>query len=183
MSSNSIRLRALLLVGSVVAIGVSTVSGCPGTIDDIDRFKTSAGSACDVEGNLFPTKCADALCHNPTDHVAGLDLVSPGVPSRVVGQTASPMDECVGELIVDPADPENSLIYSKLLEPPPCGTRMPFTKPELSEEEKQCVLDWIGTLGAGGGMGGMGMGGMATGGAMGGMGGMGMGGAGGAGGN
>lgn len=183
MSSNSIRLRALLLLGSIVTIGVSTVSGCPGTIDDIDRFKTTAGSACDVEGTLFPTKCTDALCHNATDLIADLDLESPGLPSRVVGQASSPDEECPGELLVDPANPEASLLYAKLVDPPPCGSPMPFTGDPLTEEEVQCVLTWIEGLGAGGATTtGGGMGGMGTGGAMGGMGGMAMGG-GGAGGN
>ena len=46
--------------------------------------------------------------------------------------------------IIDPNDPENSLLYNKLLDPPVCGQQMPFlTSKKLTATDKQCILDWI----------------------------------------
>jgi hypothetical protein len=50
-----------------------------------------------------------------------------------------------GKIMVDPAHPENSLLYQKEIEGNGgCGSQMPFTavKP-LSLTEQKCILDWI----------------------------------------
>lgn len=181
-------LRAAALLLSSACAFAFALSGCPGVLCDgtdanddglIDACPPFKSGPCNAVTDIFPTQCADAACHNPTDAIAGLDLVSPDVASRVVGQQASTADMCTGRLLVDPNAPEDSLLYSKLNDPPPCGVQMPFSKPELTEPEKQCVLDWIKTLGGGGstttagGMGGTPGGGMGGTPPMGGMGGMG----------
>jgi hypothetical protein len=180
---HSRRLRTLFLLGAFSALTAATVAGCPGTIDDLTPFQ---GGACNVEGQLFQQKCSDSTCHNATDLAGTLDLVSPDLASRVVGQPGSV--DCPGEILVDPADPENSLILTKLEDSPPCGNRMPLIGDPLTDQEKDCVLQWVQSLGTGGttsagGMGGAPMGGMG-GAPMGGMGGAGgAGGTGGAAGN
>ena len=44
--------------------------------------------------------------------------------------------------LVDTAQPEKSLLYTKLTAQPPCGGRMPGGEP-LTEAEMSCVLNWI----------------------------------------
>ena len=68
-----------------------------------------------------------------------LDLVSPGLASRVVGVVA----KGCSVMLADPADPEGSLIYQKLSPTPPCGAPMPLARPPLSRAEVACVLAWI----------------------------------------
>jgi hypothetical protein len=180
--------RALAVLASLSTLGVSLVAGCPGEIENPERFKTTAGvGTCNVEGDIFPTFCADTTCHNAEDAAGMLDLVTADVAARVVGQPASV--DCPGEVLADPQNPEDSLLYTKLFPPPdvPCGSQMPLVGTKLTEEQQQCVLDWIAGLETsaavttGGGMGGMGGGGGMASGGMAGM--AGMGGAGGAGGN
>jgi hypothetical protein len=43
---------------------------------------------------------------------------------------------------IDSAEPEKSLIYTKLTAPP-CGTKMPILPPYVSATEAACVLSWI----------------------------------------
>jgi len=68
-----------------------------------------------------------------------LDLISPGVAGRVVGKEAK---GCSGTL-ADPDNPSGSLLYEKLLEHPSCGARMPLSHSPLSNEEIECVKEWI----------------------------------------
>jgi hypothetical protein len=69
----------------------------------------------------------------------GLDLESPGVAARVV---RTPAKECAGSL-ADPASPESSWLYQKLLASPSCGTQMPLARPALSAVDVACVRSWI----------------------------------------
>jgi hypothetical protein len=167
---------ALALVSLTMAM-MGWMASCAGELQDPERFGSAGTAGCvDVVTVLFPQKCGTTACHNPTDHQAGLDLVSPGVDARVNG-VVSTSDDCPGQTIADPSDPEGSLLLSKLSDTPPCGARMPFATTPLSAVETDCIREWVAGLTPG----------MATGGGMAGMGGMGgsaggMGGAGGAGG-
>ena len=47
-------------------------------------------------------------------------------------------------VLVDPAAPEQSIMYRKVNEDaPPFGTRMPQTGEQLSSYERGCLLEWI----------------------------------------
>jgi hypothetical protein len=174
---------AMLLFG-----GIASLAGCPGTLENPERFKTDGGACPDVPTVTFANKCATDGCHVTPVLAGNLDLAAAGLEARVAGVQGS----CNTDLLADPANPQDSLLYTKLDSAPPCGSKMPLVG-TLEESEKQCILEWIGTLtnptttsssgggmggggGAGGGAGGMGGAGGAGGGAGG------MGGAGGAGG-
>jgi hypothetical protein len=45
--------------------------------------------------------------------------------------------------LIDKAQPEQSLLYTKLMPQPTCGTRMPTASGALTAPEMACVLDWI----------------------------------------
>ena len=146
---------AVFVVGT--ALGVLLLTGCPGTLDDKERFMVDAGSAgrasndaaapsgaglgsCgDVVTRIFVPSCGGTGCHGATGPQNDLDLVSPGVAARVVGVSGI---GCASPL-ADPANPEASLIYQKLSPTPPCGSPMPLARPALSEEDAACVLAWI----------------------------------------
>jgi len=115
-------------------------AACPGRLRDKDRFLGEAGAACgDVVANVFVPKCGSSNCHGGSAPQQGLDLVSAGVATRVVGVTAK---ACAATL-ADPEDPEASLLYTKLAPNPPCGGQMPLAQPPLSDAEAACVLKWI----------------------------------------
>jgi hypothetical protein len=128
------------LAGSAVA--------CAAPLDDPARFLdggTASTASCevDVESEILATRCAGSVCHSATEQkAAGLDLVSPGVAERVAN-IASASEECGGSMLVVPGDPGGSLLYQKLGEAPPCGSRMPLAQEPLSEDETDCVRGWI----------------------------------------
>ena len=138
------RLR-LVLVSSLAA---AAASACAAPLDDPARFLdggaiSEASCEVDPESEILAVRCAGSVCHSATDQkAAGLDLVSPGVADRV-RNVASPSAECGGSMLVVPGDPGGSLLYQKLGETPPCGSRMPLAQDPLSEEEIGCVASWI----------------------------------------
>jgi hypothetical protein len=117
--------------GSTSSAGSAGVAGSAG----------SAGSdACgDVVTRIFVPSCGGTGCHNDTSPQQDLDLVSPGVAARVVGVTGK---QCL-QLLADPQNPEQSLLYQKLSVRPDCGAQMPLARPALSSTDVACVLSWI----------------------------------------
>ncbi|MEO8901971.1 MAG: hypothetical protein ABI488_08890 [Polyangiaceae bacterium] len=146
-----------------VAAALAFLAGCPGTLSDKERFLVDAGDQdtgdadanngpCgDVVARIFVPSCGGTGCHSAMAPQQGLDLVSPGVASRVVGVIAKGCPVA----IADPANPTGSLIYQKLSPSPPCGSPMPLARPPLSDADATCVFNWIVAQGApGGGSGG-----------------------------
>jgi hypothetical protein len=122
-------------------------AACAGTLDDPARFDTQAlsdsgladgGAACPDVPALFAQACSGAGCHGPTDPIQGLDLQSSDLASRLVNVHAMG-----GGLLIDPANPNKSVIYTKLIPTPPFGARMPSGKPALDDATVACVLSWV----------------------------------------
>lgn len=137
------------LLGAVVMVSAAAglvvgAAGCPGVLDDPDRFR---GDFCsDIETELFPQKCSSGDCHDAIEPEAMLDLQSPGVAARLVGITGQG-EECFmqGTLVIA-GNAEGSLLYQKLNDTQPCGARMPFIGDALTEQEIGCVATWIEAL-------------------------------------
>lgn len=91
---------------------------------------------------LFVEKCSSGACHEGPAAAAGLDLVAPGLATRLVLQSSS---QC-GGMIADPSDPEGSTLVEKLRPDPGCGVAMPLGADLLPEEDVQCVVEWISGL-------------------------------------
>lgn len=137
----------------VLAISaLSFLAGCPGTLADKELYEAAldgaggptgadgaAGPCGDVVARIFVPTCGGTGCHGARAPQQDLDLVSPGVASRVVGVAG----KGCSVVLADPADPEGSLIYQKLLPIPPCGSPMPLARPPLSRADAACVLAWI----------------------------------------
>jgi hypothetical protein len=143
-----------------LALALSLLSGCPGKLSDKQEFldyaaahpntgvagddPAAAGAASvdpcgDVVTRVLVPSCGGTGCHSATAPQQGLDLVSPDVTSRVVGVSA----KVCGSILVDPQNPEASLMYQKLLPLPKCGAQMPLARPPLSSSDTACVLAWI----------------------------------------
>jgi hypothetical protein len=149
MRTNSSAWSWLLAIGAL-----SLLAGCPGTLADKELYEAAldgatsradgstggdAGPCGDVVARIFAPSCGGSGCHGASAPQQDLDLVSPGLSSRVVGVTGK---GCAVTL-ADPADPEGSLIYQKLSPAPPCGSPMPLARPPLSRADAACVLAWI----------------------------------------
>ena len=96
------------------------------------------GGACPDVPTLFAQTCAAGACHSATNMAVGLDLESPNLAFRLVGACAT---EGTGPLL-DPSDPQASVIYTKLTKTPPFGNQMPLAQPAFGEATLACVLAW-----------------------------------------
>jgi hypothetical protein len=119
-------------------------AGAPAMTNEAGTSSGIAGSApsgaCgDVVARILVPSCGGTGCHSALAPQQGLDLVSPGVAERVVGATGK---QCL-QLLVDPQNPEQSLMYQKLLPKPMCGAQMPLARPPLSSADVACMLTWM----------------------------------------
>lgn len=134
--------------------------GCPGNLDDPDRFKTGKDGGTDggaVAGFVCPSanvkardeliikRCANAGCHDGTSMAGGLDLKSPDVLSRMKD---IPSASCTNKVLITPDG--GGYFFEKLRPMPTCGTRMPLTGNSLTATEEQCLGEWANHVLAGG---------------------------------
>jgi hypothetical protein len=110
---------------------------------------SSSGPPCaDVPTVTFPMSCATSTaCHvaansSPTSVVFGLDLVSPNVASRLVGVKSGEPSAPPGTLLINPGNPSQSAIYTKLSMSAPYGLPMPFGMPSLDAATQMCILQY-----------------------------------------
>lgn len=120
------------------------LSACAGDLRDPERFEDGGGAgegasaACgDVEQAVLATKCATSGCHDAASKSGKLDLSGAGVHARLVGQPATG-----GGTLVDPGNPDKSVLYEKLLPMPPYGSRMPLGS-ALDDATIACVRAWV----------------------------------------
>src|SRR5262245_22575731 len=124
--------------------------GCPG---NLDPSLTGGTGVCDAPATLFKSTdtlqgCGnDVSCHGATVHVAGLDLVSPGVISRLVGKMPDPAMSlsCTSSTmpyLVPNSDPAMGLMLDKLNNPASCGSPMPFPSGGLASDKRTCLMEW-----------------------------------------
>jgi hypothetical protein len=123
-------MRALLVASALL------VAGCPGHLDHPEQF---AAGCPDIEAELLPSSCGS--CHGASAPMGGLDLVSPGVGGRLVG---TPAQGGPG-LLVDPLNPDGSVLVRKLTPAPPFGAQDPPGAP-LDPASIDCIRAWVRTL-------------------------------------
>jgi hypothetical protein len=68
----------------------------------------------------------------------GSQLVNAPAQGSYCGHGSKPLP-----VIIDPKNPESSLLYNKIRPKPVCGPEMPYTRQQLSADNQQCILDWI----------------------------------------
>jgi hypothetical protein len=98
-------------------------------------------SGCAAACDLIKARCATAGCHAATGSAAGLDLESAGLVMRLSGMQAH-STACTGKTLLDPATPDHSLLYGKLIDPPLCGARMPLGA-ALATTDIDCMRRWV----------------------------------------
>jgi hypothetical protein len=123
----------------------AALAGCPGSLDDPDRFSTQFGTCPDIPA-FFGKTCAVATCHAAMNPSAGLDLASDDIAGRLTGKKASGSSG----LLIDPDAPSESVLYTKVTDSPPSGGRMPLGGDPLDDKTVGCVLTWIETATKGG---------------------------------
>jgi len=93
-------------------------------------------------------KCSSPSGCHANSATAGIDLMSAGLVGRLVGQmppTTSPL--CAASTLpylVPNSNPPTGLLLSKLMNPAPCGSPMPFVDVggALTPSERMCIDDW-----------------------------------------
>lgn len=124
-------------------------TGCIDTIaPDVGPLQTTGEQTCNTDSDpattvtyadvqeLFDDRCT--RCHRPGGEgvqESGLDLTS--YDALVAGGTRSV------DTIVITGEPCASVIYQKVTEAPPFGSRMPRGDRALSDADQQLLHDWI----------------------------------------
>jgi hypothetical protein len=127
----------------------ATVPACTGAPPAGDAAATDGGSNCiatteAIQRDILVIHCGQSGCHGTTRPGLGLDLVSPGLESRLNG---APSVACPGERLVIGGDPEHSQLYRRLAdEMPSCGARMPLGRDPLGADKLECIRAWIAAL-------------------------------------
>lgn len=119
---------------------VSVLAGCPGSLEDPDRFNDQFGTCPDVPALLSKT-CATAGCHAADNPSTGLDLASDDLIGRLSGKKTAGG----AGLLIDPTTPADSVLYTKVTGAPPYGGRMPLGGSPLDDTQVECILSWIET--------------------------------------
>jgi hypothetical protein len=141
--SNAMEKQAHVFVAYMLLLGCAEDDATTDVVDgDAGADEPANELPCDIP-KLFAERCSGSSCHGNGGTVAAdLDLISPNVEERVSG---APGSGCMG-VLADPANPEASLLYTKLLETPNCGARMPLAGQPLEADELLCMRDWISGL-------------------------------------
>ncbi|APR79270.1 Hypothetical protein A7982_04617 [Minicystis rosea] len=120
------------------------LAGCPGSLENPERFAEQFGTCPDVP-TLLNTACGTANCHGASNPSSGLDLASSDIAGRLAGKEATN-----GGLLLDFDAPEKSVLYTKVTDLPPFGSRMPLGGTPFDDTEVSCILSWIETSAKGG---------------------------------
>lgn len=110
----------------------------------------SDGLPCDI-GALLQNTCWGVGCHGSNTPASSLDMQSAGVETRLVDVPAAHGDildgtaaNCLpGELRIDSANPERSVILKKIAGTQSCGGTMPIAPRTLTAEGGECLRVWV----------------------------------------
>jgi hypothetical protein len=145
-----------------VVVAMMSSIGCPGSLEDPERFRISPcdpsdpSMTCtsttppppptteDIAASIFLPRCALAGCHAPPNVQGDLELGGVDVESRLFAVTSSTAI-CNGRVLVVVGNADASLLFGKLAPVPPCGSPMPLGS-MLSDAERGSVRAWIESL-------------------------------------
>jgi hypothetical protein len=160
-SLSRVAARAAVVAGALGLVVAVSLLGCPGAIDDLERFRPPACGAagqpaCTTTTSTRPTSApttAEVLqqvfnecigCHS-TQAPQGQFVMAFATPaafeSAMLAGTSS-TTFCNGRKFVVAGEPEQSLLYLKLTAQFGCGSRMPLGVP-LSTAKTDLVKRWI----------------------------------------
>jgi hypothetical protein len=112
------------------------------------RTSSPASAFPQIQSTIFDVTCVNLGCHNANDQGGGLVLQGSVAYAHLVGVTPANLGaNQAGMLRVDPGNPANSFLLTKLMLSaafdPQLGSRMPLGKSSLSADEIQLISDWI----------------------------------------
>lgn len=138
----ALRLGVAKSTGTTGAAGAAAGRGATGSEEPAGN--PSAFSA--IYTQIMAQRCAGPLCHSGSSTGGSLSLQggsASAVRTSILNRPASG-SQCMasGMSLVVPGSPDMSLLYRKLVDMPPCGSRMPPTG-SLTMEEIDRVRTWI----------------------------------------
>jgi hypothetical protein len=118
--------------------------GCPGVIERCNGNDECGNGADEEDGfAILQVRCGGAVCHGAGSAV-GSFAASEADALSYVGLESNGI--CAGSgVVINPEDPEGSLLIRKLRADPPCGSRMPLGS-TLSDQEITCLESWMRSL-------------------------------------
>jgi len=100
---------------------------------------------CDAVSLVFRPTCGNGSCHTNKGATIGDFGAGPNEAAAYVGRGSVRDADC--GLIINPVDPQESLILTKVTGGYPadqnCGGRMPVGSFEVSDEQIDCISDWV----------------------------------------
>ena len=90
-----------------------------------------------VQAEVLERSCASATCHGMSSDAPMMTY------AEVVNAPTQKGDLCDGRMRVVPGDLAASTLYGKLMDPTPCGARMPKDQPPLPPEVIDMIQRWI----------------------------------------
>jgi hypothetical protein len=133
-----------------LAVAALVLLACPAPTHeggDEDAELCEDASLDKLRAEILVPKCTGEFCHGAEQPAVDLDFTRP-VADIAAQLVEVPSVVCPDWTRVVPGDPERSILFAKLHDPPPCGERMPIDA-ELSKREIACVARWIEELGSG----------------------------------
>jgi hypothetical protein len=105
----------------------------------------STRTYCDAVTKVFTPTCGNGSCHTNRGATIGDFGAGPEQAAAYVGRGSVRDADC--GLIIDPIEPQDSLILTKVTGDYPtdqnCGGRMPVGSFEISDEQIECIADWV----------------------------------------
>jgi hypothetical protein len=100
---------------------------------------------CDAVSFVFRPTCGNGSCHTNKGATIGDFGAGPEEAASYVGRGSVRDSDC--GLIINPVEPQESLILTKVIGGYPtdqnCGGRMPVGSFEISDEQIDCISDWV----------------------------------------
>ena len=100
----------------------------------------------DIQDYIFDKSCASSVCHATPANSANLNLTYGTSYQDLVGRVPqNPSAAAAGMKLIDPGNPENSFLLTKLMGPesPDQGSRMPFGGGVLHSGKIKAIQTWI----------------------------------------
>jgi hypothetical protein len=93
-----------------------------------------------IQNTILSRKCAVPGCHTGNSPTGDLNMTAGQAYGNLVNVNSN-----YGPPRIAPNDPDNSVLYQKVLGNNQFGSRMPLGGNSLSPDELKLILDWINT--------------------------------------
>lgn len=99
----------------------------------------------EIQDYIFDKSCASSACHAAPANAGNLNLTYGLSYQDLVGRVPqNPAAAAAGMQLIDPGNPENSFLLTKLIDPTPeQGVRMPFNAGTLHAGKIEAIRTWI----------------------------------------